>query len=477
MPEAPPDARSVPVFRLFGWTIGRTSAEAPAAPAAPPPTAAPVNLAARMSAERTSLGSMRSLMLAMFFGVAVMLAYALAKPRPSAAAAAQAGPLTVVGVAIMVAGAALMLGGMTGFLFGIPKALQEGAQEPAAPAGAAPGGAGAREERDERRYQANTNLEQISDWLTKILVGVGLTQIGSLPRKIEDTAQYVARGMGGAAADEIFAGGVILYYTIAGFFFGYLWARLFLPRAFRQADDLADLEDRVDETHQGMVDAQQKLEETQARLGEMLAAAEETHRKVEETSKRAEAAALAADAAADAISVQAAQPTAPAAPPQVASPMAEGPASSEDGDGSGMTAHALPSSVVPPEVVTYFGTRVQPGTVPDDPWKGVFGGLAEATGRVMEGHVVRVEGEFATIEVTVRSTDPDRPLTGVVQFFLHPSIITWSPVIPVRSDGIVRLPLTVWGGFTVGVLADGGVTSLELDLAELPDAPEFIKTR
>src|SRR5205085_11890184 len=26
----------------------------------------------------------------------------------------------------------------------------------------------------------NTNLEQISDWLTKILVGVGLTQFGSL---------------------------------------------------------------------------------------------------------------------------------------------------------------------------------------------------------------------------------------------------------------------------------------------------------
>ncbi len=25
-------------------------------------------------------------------------------------------------------------------------------------------------------YRSNTNLEQISDWLTKILVGVGLTQ-------------------------------------------------------------------------------------------------------------------------------------------------------------------------------------------------------------------------------------------------------------------------------------------------------------
>jgi uncharacterized membrane-anchored protein YhcB (DUF1043 family) len=457
MPAAPPDNRTVPALRLFGWTIARTPDAASAA--------ASVDPASRLSATRTSLGSMRSLMLAMFFGVAVMLAYAMAKPRPAAGAAAQAGPFTVLGVAIMVAGAALMLGVMMGFLFGIPKARQEGAQNPSAPAGPAPGAAGAREERDERRYQANTNLEQISDWLTKILVGVGLTQIGSLPQKIEDTAGYVARGMGGTAADEIFAGGVILYYTIAGFFFGYLWARLFLPRAFRQAD-LTNLEDRVDETQQGMVDAQQKLEETQARLGEMLTAAEQTHQKVEETSKRAEAAARAADAAADAISVQVTQPTAPAPPPQPP----------EDGD-AGERAPFV-ATPVPAALDSYFGTRVEPGTAHDDPWKGAFGGAAEADGRALDARFVKVEGDLASVELSVRSADPGRPLGGVVQFFLHPTFPNWKPVVSVRTDGVARLPLAgLWGGFTVGALADGGATRLELDLAELPGAPEFIKTR
>lgn len=61
----------------------------------------------------------------------------------------------------LIASASFLAGGLVGFLFGIPRAVQGST----APSGAT-------------QYQANTNLEQVSDWLTKIIVGVGLVQIG-----------------------------------------------------------------------------------------------------------------------------------------------------------------------------------------------------------------------------------------------------------------------------------------------------------
>ena len=36
--------------------------------------------------------------------------------------------------------------------------------------------------------QANTNMERISDWLTKILVGAGLVELKGLPRAIDSAA-------------------------------------------------------------------------------------------------------------------------------------------------------------------------------------------------------------------------------------------------------------------------------------------------
>jgi len=42
-------------------------------------------------------------------------------------------------------------------------------------------------------YSGNTNLEQISDWLTKILVGVGLTQLREIPGQVQRLATQCSR--------------------------------------------------------------------------------------------------------------------------------------------------------------------------------------------------------------------------------------------------------------------------------------------
>lgn len=164
--------------------------------------------------------------------------------------AAQAPTITqaasVAGVAVVVASSALLAGGLLGFIFGIPRTLQH---EAPAPAEGAEAGKPARDKPLETTYIANTNLEQISDWLTKILVGVGLTQLASLPDTLRAYASYVGAGLGGFASSQIFAIGILVFFVINGFLIAYLWTRLYLAGAMRQADSssrLAAVETKLD---------------------------------------------------------------------------------------------------------------------------------------------------------------------------------------------------------------------------------------
>ncbi|HKE13449.1 MAG TPA: response regulator [Kofleriaceae bacterium] len=174
-------------------------------------------------------GSQRAFVCALVLGVAVCLAYCLQARSIAAMASALAATLAV-------AAASLLVGALTGFLFGIPRSLQQGRS-------AAAGTTDRTErERDERAgegdapYQPNTNLEQISDWLAKILVGVGLTQLANIPGSLQEMGEYLAPGVGGFASSAVFAGALVVYFALAGFFAGYLWTRLNLERLFKEAD-------------------------------------------------------------------------------------------------------------------------------------------------------------------------------------------------------------------------------------------------
>jgi hypothetical protein len=80
----------------------------------------------------------------------------------------------------------------------------------------------------------NTNLEEISDWLTKIIVGVSLVELQKAQVKLQGTAEFIAESLGGHAQTS-FAYGLMVYFSIAGFLGSYLLTRLYLQRAFREA--------------------------------------------------------------------------------------------------------------------------------------------------------------------------------------------------------------------------------------------------
>lgn len=134
-----------------------------------------------------------------------------------------------ISVGALLAGTSALVGGTLGFLFGIPRTLQQDAKAPN------PASDSAASERT-TEYQANTNLEQISDWLTKILVGVGLTQVSEIRSGLSSISAFAAQGLGTQPYSQVFAFGLLSYSAFLGFLFGYLWTRLFLASALRDAD-------------------------------------------------------------------------------------------------------------------------------------------------------------------------------------------------------------------------------------------------
>jgi hypothetical protein len=86
--------------------------------------------------------------------------------------------------------------------------------------------------------------------------------------------------------------------------------------------------------------------------------------------------------------------------------------------------------------------------------------------------------DLYSIRLTVSSLQQQtNPLTGVVQFFLHPTFNNDKPIVTVGPYGVAELNLKAWGAFTVGALADDGQTRLELDLSTLDTAPVQFRNR
>ena len=123
------------------------------------------------------------------------------------------------------AAAALLLGTILGFLFGLPRTVVK--------------------QDSEALLATNTNLDQISDWLTKILVGLGLVEIGRLAHGLNGLASSLGQALGNGSGAHTFSIGMLVYSLADGFLVGYLWTRIVLsPILKAAAEDLEKAEYR-----------------------------------------------------------------------------------------------------------------------------------------------------------------------------------------------------------------------------------------
>jgi ABC-type amino acid transport system permease subunit len=144
----------------------------------------------------------------------------------------------ILGSGLLIAVASFFLGTLLGFIFAIPKALQnqDGSEESGTGDNANKGG------HSGLVYGVNTNLEQISDWLTKILVGVGLVQLARVPEYARRLGEYFKHCLGDADCSPAIVVTLIVGFLAFGFLAGYLVTRLYVTGALKRAEKGPTLE-------------------------------------------------------------------------------------------------------------------------------------------------------------------------------------------------------------------------------------------
>lgn len=129
---------------------------------------------------------------------------------------------------------AATVGALLGFVFSVPRVI---ARETSPAEGR---GAGT------RILSTNTNLERISDWLSTMLIGVGLSQLTNLNDVffrfrgfLEQTATvYTVDGQATAGVIPLVGPFVLILGAASGFLFMYLMTRLVLVGFFRDSEEM-----------------------------------------------------------------------------------------------------------------------------------------------------------------------------------------------------------------------------------------------
>ena len=142
--------------------------------------------------------------------------------------------------------AAVAISGVLGLIFAVPRSRTDGALPSSG------------------RYLANSNLEQISDWLTKLLVGAGLVQLGALPGGLANLGDFLGADseIPNAEATTVM---LVLYGSGVGFLFVYLWVRLRLRVLLEATEQQAEDQWRTAEIAEALTEATNSSEVTETK--------------------------------------------------------------------------------------------------------------------------------------------------------------------------------------------------------------------
>jgi MFS family permease len=131
-----------------------------------------------------------------------------------------------IGVALIATFAAGAVGALTGFLFGVPMSRSDGNRETKAQDGS---------------FRPNTNLEQVSDWVTKIIVGLGLIQFRAIGTAVYTIGRSVGDAIGAPASASgsatAFGVALVVGSLVVAFLLCYMWTTTRLYQVFMTGND------------------------------------------------------------------------------------------------------------------------------------------------------------------------------------------------------------------------------------------------
>jgi PASTA domain len=152
----------------------------------------------------------------------VVIAFLLAGATDSAGAGV---------TAFLLFGAAMAVGAVLGFLFGLPRArvadLTGG------------GDAGTDPQTGQRAstyYLTNSNLIKVSDWLTTIVIGLGLVNLGKVVPGLQHLGEALRAPLGGTEFAGAVGISVLIVGVLAGFVLTYLWTSIRVRELLEEAE-------------------------------------------------------------------------------------------------------------------------------------------------------------------------------------------------------------------------------------------------
>jgi hypothetical protein len=326
---------------------------------------------------------------------------------------------------LLLAMAAFVVGGLIGFLFGIPKALTDANAPKGEPQEGSPSPGANR-----LGYQPSTNLEQVSDWLTKILIGVGLVELANLGAALGKLGDRVAASLKGAVMGaNVVTEVVVVAFAVVGFLSTFLWTRLY----YGTIQALTDW------------DLLNGLAFQQRQLGTAVTATRKAYAGLLETTTSLLSGTL----------------VRPAATP--GSPTSSPPGASRE----------APRAVLPATVQQKIDALMgEPPNDNTDPIAELFQNTPSQTNdRRFEGQIVADLKKALVVLLRVRALGAST-LEGRVVFLLHPTFL--ERVVEVEAkDGVAETKVFTEGWFTAGAVVDGGKTVLTYDLRDMPGAPTW----
>lgn len=344
-------------------------------------------------------------------------------------------------VELLLALAAFAGGTLIGFLFGIPRtrssADTRGDNESAQSA----------DKFSLDRYQPGTSLEQIADWLTKIIIGVSLVEVRSIGDALETLGARVAKSTSATVAGtDVLTQLLFVVFVITGFLASYLWTRIHYGEIQAAADE--------------------NVWTTLGRFFERkLAAQAAKTQSLEHKTDVIERVAKATASGRTAVSKDATKKEAKDVEQAITELTA--------GDSQIPPGQQL---LLPPVISDVKGRlerfrKAEPAW-DDDTVAEIFEDLGpQANGRRLDAEIEGRLGDSLLLTLSVRRVSGP-PMRGSVLFLLHPTFRR--RVISVRPKGdVARTEIVADEWFTVGAVADDGNTVLTLDLRQLRGAPAW----
>jgi hypothetical protein len=329
--------------------------------------------------------------------------------------------------------AGMSSGGVVGFLFGLPRSHARDNQEKNASLAG---------DETRVRYEPSTNLEQISDWLTKILIGVGLVQLQNVGGGLAAIGAMVAGTRtppieGAAVVSQI----VLVVSVVVGFIAAFLWTRLYY----------GEIQTRVD----------QQILDRLAIVG-----------------RQAERADTVSHSLAQGKLASSRGGARPVAAPLLPSPV-EGAPEAQGAVAVGATSK-MPAALafiadwdesVRAQILEFVHAPVIRDS---DPAGKIFDqSPREQNGRTLNARITTAYEDALVVRLEVRALS-GAPLEGEVLFLLHPTFDEPSLVKHAKRN-VAEVEIFTDGWFTVAAIADKGRTVLTYDLRRMPRAPKWFK--